>query len=143
MSEVKPVEKKLSMLTVLCLMVYIVTSWVGVGHVSSASAIEDLRAELESMHGESYVERTVGDGTEMTAIVVRPKTFFLTNYDLRNALGLDYEYECVVTVTSYKDGIETSVRTITYRGFDPMGKDRIDDRAYVDVGSKQEMIENQ
>ena len=136
-------EKKLSMLTVLCLMVYIVTSWVGVGHVSSASAIEDLRAELESLHGEPYVERAVGEGTEMTAIVVRPKTFFLTNYDLRNVLSLDYEYECVVTVTSYKEGLETSVRTITYRGFDPMGKEHMTDRAYVDVSSKQEMIEKQ
>ena len=134
--------KKLSILTVLLLVIFIAASWVGIGHRSSASAIADLRTELESLHGEAYVERAVGEGMEMTAIVVRPKTFFFTNYDLRNALGLDYEYECVVTVTSYKEGKETSVRTITYRGFDPMGKEHTADRAYVDVGSKQEMIGN-
>ena len=135
-------EKKLSVITVLCLVACIVISWVGIGHRSSASAIADLRAELESLHGEAYVERNVGEGTEKTAIVVQPKTFFLTNYDLRNALSLDYEYECVVTVTSYVEGKETSVRTITYRGVDPMGKEHMTDRAYVDIGSKEEVIGN-
>lgn len=132
-------EKKLSVIMVLCLVAYIVTSWAGIGYRSSASAIEDLRTELVRLHGEACV----GEGTERTAIVVRPKTFFLTNYNLRHALGLDYEYECTVTVTSYEEGKETSVRTITYRGVDPMGKEHMTDRAYVDVDSKKEVIENQ
>ena len=136
---VKSVEKKLSVIMVLCLVAYIVTSWAGIGYRSSASAIEDLRTELVRLHGEACV----GEGTERTAIVVRPKTFFLTNYNLRHALGLDYEYECTVTVTSYEEGKETSVRTITYRGVDPMGKEHMTDRAYVDVDSKKEVIENQ
>ena len=136
-------EKKLSMITVLCLAVYIVISWVGIGHRSSASAIAELRDELEVLHGEEYVRKAVGAEEETMRFVVKPQTFFLTNYNLRNALGFDYEYECIVTVTSYEGGKETGVRTVTYRGFDPMGKESIDDRAYVDVSSKREMIENQ
>ena len=143
MSEVKRMEKKLSVITVLCLVAFIVTSWVGLGHRSSASAIADLRAELEILHGEEYTGKAVGEEEETMRFVVKPKTFFLTNYNVRNALGLDYEYECIVTVTSYEEGEEAGVRTITYRGFDPMGKGCMDDRAYVDVNSKQEIIENQ
>ena len=143
LSEVESVEKKLSVITVLCVVAYIMASWVGIGYRSSASAIADLRAELEVLHGEEYVRKTVGTEEETMQFAVKPKTFLLTNYNLRNALGLDYEYECIVTVTAYEGGKENGVRTVTYRGFDPMGKDRMDDRAYVDVSSKQEMIEKQ
>ena len=136
-------EKKLSVITILCLVAYIVTAWAGIGYRSSASAIAELRDELEVLHGEEYSGKAVGAEEESMRFVVKPKSLFLTNYKLRNALGLDYEYECIVTVTSYEEGKETSVRTITYRGVDPMGKDCMDDRAYVDTGSKQEIIENQ
>ena len=42
---------------------------------------------------------------------IEPKTWFLTNRDLRNALGLDYEYVCI----------------------DPMGADKQYQRAYLDL----------
>jgi len=79
----------------LCLIVAILC-WIGVGPYSSGSAIQDLRAELESIYGTEYMRKEVENGTEDMAFVVEPKTWFLTNWNLRNALSIDYKYECKV-----------------------------------------------
>ena len=56
--------------------------------------------------------------------VIEPKTRILTNWDLRNFLGLDYEYACKVISGS---------EVIVYRGVDPMGADKIYQRAYLEM----------
>lgn len=74
--------------------------------------------------------------------IVEPKTWFLTNWKLRNALSIDYKYECKVVFTTYVDGSVKSVRTITYQAVDPMGAEKIADRAYLDLSSKVEKTES-
>lgn len=74
--------------------------------------------------------------------VVEPKTWFLTNWNLRNALSIDYDYECKVIFTTYVDGSVESVRTITYQAVDPMGAEKIAERAFLDLDSKAETTEN-
>ena len=74
--------------------------------------------------------------------VVEPKTWFLTNWNLRNALSIDYKYECKVIFTTYVDGSAESVRTITYQAIDPMGSEKIAERAFLELGSKVETTEN-
>ncbi len=72
--------------------------------------------------------------------IVEPKTWFLTNPRLRNALCLDYKYECKVVFTTYMDGAAKSVRTITYQAVDPMGAEKVAERAvfttYMDGAAK-------
>lgn len=121
--------------TVLCLM--------GIGSYSSSSAIQDLRAELETIYGTEYIGKTVENGTEDMEFVVEPKTWFLTNWNLRNALNIDYEYECKVIFTTFIDEKTKSVRTVTYRAVDPMGEENTVDRAYLVLDSKVEKIETQ
>ena len=70
--------------------------WVGVGFYSSSSAVRDLKAELETIYGAEYTGKDVDNGTEDMLFIVEPKTWFLTNWNLRNALSIDYEYECKV-----------------------------------------------
>ena len=131
-------KKKLSIVVILILVVCVL-SWVGVGYRGSASAILDLKEHLEYLHGQEYRNKPVDNGTETMVFTVTSKSFFLTNWNVRNLLGLDYKYECKVVITSYVDGKQTKIRTITYQGFDPMGLGReIEDRAYVDVNSKNE-----
>ena len=125
---------------VLCLFAAIFC-WVGVGSYSSSSAVRDLKTELEAIYGTEYTEKDIENGTEDMVFIVEPKTRFLTNWNLRNALGLDYEYECKVVFTTYVDGSAKSVRTITYQAVDPMGAGKTADRAYLDLGSKAEQTE--
>ena len=125
----------------LCLVVAVVC-WMGVGYYSSSSAVRDLKAELESIYGTEYTGKDVNNGTEDMEFVVEPKTWFLTNWNLRNALGIDYEYECKVIFTTYVDGREKSVRTITYQAADPMGAEKTAARAFLDLESKVETTEN-
>ena len=125
----------------LCLVVAVVC-WMGVGYYSSSSAVRDLKAELESIYGTEYTGKDVNNGTEDMEFVVEPKTWFLTNWNLRNALSIDYEYECKVILTTYVDGSEKSVRTITYQASDPMGAEKTAARAFLDLESKVETTEN-
>jgi len=125
----------------LCLIVAILC-WIGVGPYSSGSAIQELRAELESIYGTEYMRKEVENGTEDMAFVVEPKTWFLTNWNLRNALSIDYKYECKVIFTTYVDGNIKSVRTITYQAFDPMGAEKASVRAFLNLDSKTETAEN-
>ena len=114
----------------------------GVGYYSSSSAVRDLKAELESIYGTEYTGKNVDNGTEDMVFVVEPKTWFLTNWNLRNALSIDYEYECKVVFTTYVDGSTKSLRTITYQAFDPMDAEKMVERAYLDLDSKIETTEN-
>ena len=97
---------------VLCIAAAII-SWMGVGSRVSSAAVADLKAELESIYGPE---------TDEMVFVVEPKTWFLTNWNFRQTLGLDYEYECRVI---FEDEV------IVYRGIDPMGPEEIARRAYL------------
>ena len=135
-------KRKLSVsLIVLCLIVAILRC-AGVGSYSSSSAVRDLKTELEAIYGTEYTGKNIEKGTEDMVFVVEPKTRFLTNWSLRNALGLDYEYECKVVFTTYVDGSAKSVRTITYQAVDPMGAEKTADKAYLDLASKVEKTES-
>ena len=107
----------------------------------SASAVMDLQEELENIYGMEYSAKPVPGGTEDMVFEIQPKTRFMTNSNLRNALGLDYEYECRVIITTYTSDSTKTVHTITYQAFDPMGADRLTDRAALDLGSKTETME--
>lgn len=113
--------------------------WSGIGFYSSSSAVQDLKAELEDLYGTEYTGKVTETGTEDMVFAVAPKTWFLTNWNLRNALGMDYEYECKVIFTTHKDDAVTSVRTITYRAYDPMGSGSMAERAHLDPYSKTEL----
>ena len=123
--------------TALCLMIAVLY-WSGIGFYSSSSAVQDLKTELVNLYGTEYTENVTENGTEDMIFTVEPKTWFLTNWNLRNALGMDYEYECKVIFTTRTDGIVTSVRTITYRAYDPMGSENMSERAHLDLDSKTE-----
>ena len=126
---------------VLCL-INAILCWVGVGSYSSGSAVRDLKTELEAIYGTEYTGKDIENGTEDMVFVVEPKTWFLTNWNLRNALSMDYEYECKVVFTTYVDGSAKSVRTITYQAVDPMGAEKTADKAYLDLASKVEKTES-
>ena len=125
---------------VLCLIIAILC-WVGVGSYSSGSAVRDLKTELEAIYGTEYTGKDIENGTEDMVFVVEPKTWFLTNWNLRNTLSIDYEYECKVIFTTFVDGNIESVRTITYQAFDPMDAEKAAERAFLDLESKAENIE--
>ncbi len=107
----------------------------GIGHYSSGSAVQDLKEDLIALHGEPYTGREIENGTEDMEFSIESDTFFLTNWNLRNFFGWDYRYKCKVTYTVYSDGEISDVRTITYAGFDPMGYEKSDIRAYIDTES--------
>lgn len=130
-------KKYIAAAVILCLAICIV-NWSGIGYRPSSSAISDLKAELASLYGEEYTGKEVENGTEDMEFVVKPKTFFFTNWNLRNALCIDYEYECTVIFTNYIEGEQSKVRTVTYQGLDPMGTERARDRAYLNISSKVE-----
>ena len=128
------------LLLVLCIIVTILC-WMGIGSYSSGSAVQDLRAELETIYGTEYTGKDLGNRTEDMEFVVEPKTWFLTNWNLRNTLSIDYIYECKVIFTTFVDGNIESMRTIAYQAFDPMGEEKAAERAFLDLDSKVETIE--
>lgn len=134
-------KRKIIMSSIVLCMIVTLLCWMGIGSYSSSSAVRDLRTELESIYGTEYTGKTVENGTEDMVFVVESKTWFLTNWNLRNALNLDYQYECKVIFTTHIDGSAESVRTITYQAFDPMGTGEITERAFLDLDSKTETIE--
>ena len=135
-------KRKLIVSFVAFCMIVSVLCWTGIGSYSSGSAVQDLRTELESIYGTEYIGKTVENGTEDMEFVVESKSWFLTNWNFRNALSIDYEYECKVIFTTYVDGGIENVRTITYRAVDPMGVGKITERAFLDLDSKEETIKN-
>lgn len=57
----------------------------GIGLYSSGSAVHDLKTELQAIYGTEYTGKAAQNGTEDMVFVVEPKTWFLTNWNLRNA----------------------------------------------------------
>ena len=51
--------------------------------------MRDLKAEMETLHGTEYTGKDTDGRTEDMVFVVEPKTWFLTNWNLRNALKLE------------------------------------------------------
>lgn len=115
--------------------------WLGVGPYSSSSAVLDLQAELEAIYGSEYTGKAVPNGVEDMIFEIEPRTRFLTNWNLRNTLGLDYLYECRVIFTTYTKENAATIRTITYQASDPMGAENISRRATLDLTSKTEITE--
>ena len=135
-------KRKLIVSFIVFCLINAILCWVGVGSYSSGSAVRDLKTELEAIYGTEYTGKDIENGTEDMVFVVEPKTWFLTNWNLRNALSMDYEYECKVVFTTYVVGSAKSVRTITYQAVDHMGAEKTADKAYLDLGSKVEQTES-
>ena len=127
--------------TIIFLILAAVLVLAGIGPYSGGSAVADLKAELESVYGPEYAGKVTAEGTEDMVFEITPKSFLLTNWNLRNALGLDYKYECRVIFTTHAGEGETSVRTVTYRAVDPMGKDSMTERAQLVTESREEAVE--
>ena len=134
-------RKFVASFAVLALMVSVLCG-TGIGLYSSGSAVHDLKTELQTIYGTEYTGKAAENGTEDMVFVVEPKTWFLTNWNLRNARSLDYEYECRVVFTTYIDGSVKSIRTITYQAVDPMGPENIEVRAHLVLDSIVEKTEN-
>lgn len=135
-------KRKLVVSFAVLILTVSVLCWAGVGLYSSGSAVRDLKTELQTIYGTEYVGKAVENGTEDMVFVVEPKTWFLTDWNLRNALSMDYEYECKVVFTTYIDGSVKSIRTITYQAVDPMGAENSDVRAHLELDSIAEKTEN-
>ena len=135
-------KHKMPVLILALVMAVLVLFWAGIGPYYSESAISDLKVELESIYGPEYTEKAVEKGTEDMAFEIEPKTWLLTNWNLRNSLALDYEYECKVIFTTHTDG-KTETRTVTYQATDPMGKENMTERARLDLTSKTETTGNE
>jgi len=134
-------KRKLSISLVVLLLIVAILCWMGVGFYSSSSAVRDLRTELETIYGREYRGKNIENGTEDMTFTVEPKTWFLTNWNLRNVFGIDYKYECKVLFTTYADGSVKNVRTITYQAVDPMGAEHNAERARLDLDSKVDKTE--
>lgn len=129
-------KKRLLLLMAMIALLVISVRWMGFGYYSSDSAVRDLRAELIAIHGEPYT-REVETGTETMEISIEPDTFFLTNYSLRHFFSWDYRYKCEVIYTVMDGEYFIRCRQIRYVGIDPMGTDRVDDRAYIDMSTAE------
>ena len=134
-------KKKIFVFVAVLVMMIAFFCWAGIGFYSSGSAVRDLKIELEAIYGTEYKERDTETGTEDMAIFVEPKTWFLTDWNLRNALSMDYKYECKVVFTTRVDGSIRNIRTITYQAVDPMGSENGDIRAHLLLESKAETTE--
>ena len=122
-------------LTISALLLLFLILWAGIGPYTSGSAVQDLTAALTELHGEPYSGRETDVGTEDMNFSVESNTFFLTNHNLRRALGLDYRYVCKVIYTTYTASGEKRTHTVTYTGLDPMGKGEETARAFIDISS--------
>lgn len=129
-------KKKATILIKAVIVLFGLVCWAGIGPYSSGSAVSDLKEEMAKIHGEPYVGRAVENGTEDMEFVVKPATFFLTDYNLRTFFSWDYTYDCQVIYTTHVGGDEPQTRTIEYRGIDPMGHDEAEVRAYIEIGEE-------
>lgn len=127
----------IALLLVLC-MAAAFLHWLGIGFYSSSSAVLDLKAELETIYGCEYTGKAIENGTEDMVFMIEPKSWFLTNWNLRDALGVDYRYECRVIFTTHTEEGAKTIRTVTYQAFDPMGPANRGVRAHLDPGSRIE-----
>ena len=130
-----PVKRTHCFLLAAALLLLLLILRAGIGPYTSSSAVQDLTQELVALHGEPYSGHERANGTEDMVFSIESKTFFLTDYNLRSSLGLDYRYTCKVIYTTYTASGETQTRTVTYTGLDPMGKGKETARAYIDTSS--------
>lgn len=135
-------KRKLVASFAVLILIVSVLCWAGIGLYSSGAAVHDLKAELQTIYGTEYTGKAVENGTEDMVFVVEPKTWFLTDWNLRNAWSMDYKYECKVVFTTYIGGSVKSIRTITYQAVDPMGAENNEVRAHLELDSIAEKIEN-
>ena len=131
-------KKKLTILILCIFLAVLCVRAMGIGYYISSSAVRDLRSELETIYGEEYTGKMVENKTEDLVFTVEPKSWFCTNWNLRNFFCIDYKYECSAVFTTYSNGDPTRIRTITYQAFDPMGAGKITDRAYLSTDTKSE-----
>lgn len=129
-------KRKIVILLAAVIVLAVLLCWAGIGPYSSASAVQDLKAQLEQLYGQEYTGKPTPDGTEDMAFVVQPQTWFFTNWNLRNALQMDYKYVCKVVFTTHIAGSPTRTRTITYQAIDPMGDAAMGTRAHLIHGSE-------
>lgn len=127
-------KKRVTRLVILLALLALLCS-LGIGPYWSGAAAYDLTEQLTALHGEPYTGREVDGGTESMAFTIESDSFFLTDWNLRNALGWDYHYTCIVTYTRHGNDGSLSERTTTYKAVDPMGYDEAEVRAYIDVES--------
>lgn len=130
--------KKYSVLIIALFLLTATVSWMGIGYAPSGSAVLDLKAELETIYGIEYIGKETENGTQDMVFEVVPKSFFLTNWTLRNTFGMDYKYTCRVIFTNHVDDEEKNIHTITYQAVDPMGKEHDEDRAHLILDSRKE-----
>lgn len=124
-------KRKHIALLITAILILSLIHWIGIGPYTSGSAVQDLASALTELHGEPYTGRETGTGKEDMVFSIESRTFFLTNYNLRRFLGLDYRYSCKVIYTTHTPTGETHTHTVTYTGFDPMGKENDTARAYL------------
>ena len=119
----------------ICALVWcvVIAGWLcsGFDRYSSSAAVADLKAELSVLYGEEYTGKRIPTGTEEMAFVIEARSWFLTNWDLRNFLGIDYRYDCKVIITTHHDSGAVTTVTYTHPGVDPMGWDEKFERAYL------------
>ena len=132
-------HKWLKMALVLCVAATLLLC-LGIGPYSSGAAVSDLKAELESIYGPEYTGKAVEGGTGDMVFEVEGKSWFLTDWNLRNALGLDYKYECRVTFTTHSRELGDSVTTVTYQAVDPMGRENTVIRAHLLPDSREDAV---
>lgn len=133
-------KRLIALLLILCIAA-VILNCLGFGLYSSTSAVSDLKTELANIYGPEYSGKQVERGTEDMVFTVKPKTWFLTNWNLRNTFGMDYEYECQVIITTQTNAGEKIIHTITYQAVDPMGKTDLYARAHLDLRSKTEVTQ--
>ena len=129
-------KPRIVLICILCLMAVILCIR-NTGPVYSGSAVADLTEALEKEYGSEYTGKPVENGTEDMRFEIE-STVFLRNRNLRAFLGLDDTYECRVVITTHTSDGSTHVRTITYQGVDPIGKDETYIRASIDWDSREE-----
>ena len=114
-------KKKYTTFIIIGIFLLCTLNWIGIGYHYSGAAAYDLAEELEAVYGEEYTGKEVADGLEDMVFQIEPKTFFMTNWNLRRFFSKPYRYECTVTYTTYVKENTTKIRTITYQAVDPMG----------------------
>ena len=132
-------KKRYRILILLGIFLLCALNWIGIGYHYSGAAAYDLVEELESIYGEEYTGKEVEDGLEDMVFQIEPKTFFMTNWNLRRFFSKPYRYECTVIYTTYVDENTTKIRTITYQAVDPMGYENENAGANL---IRQSMVEN-
>ncbi len=124
-------KKRTAVLLLVLILLLSVCFWLGIGPYASGSAVSDLREQLVVLHGEPYSGKITEYGVQSMEFSIKPATFFLTNYNLRNALGWDYCYRCEVIYSVFQGDSLVSENTVTYTGVDPMGPGEEAVRAYL------------